>query len=69
MERYRRTGRVVLIRAAFLFPRAIPSLGLQSITDFGSTGFSLRGFDLWQAKNKRTQAEACATFGETYASI
>jgi hypothetical protein len=27
----------------------------------GSTGFSLCGFDLWQAKVKRTQAEACAT--------
>jgi hypothetical protein len=28
---------------------------------FGGTGFSLCGFDLWQAKVKRTQAEACAT--------
>jgi hypothetical protein len=28
---------------------------------FSSTGFSLCGFDLWRAKVKRTQAEACAT--------
>jgi hypothetical protein len=28
---------------------------------FSGTGFSLCGFDLRQAKVKRTQAEACAT--------
>jgi hypothetical protein len=32
------------------------------------TGFSLCGFDLWQAKVKRTLAEACAT-GKAFVSL
>jgi hypothetical protein len=41
MERYRGAMRLVFLRAPLLSLRAILSPGLQSITDFSRTGFSL----------------------------